>query len=71
MAGIAWLLATVTAVSARWSYEDAYDNVAGGDWYSHAKALEAAGLREQRLQPPPGARHRIAWEPRPNRRTCR
>lgn len=33
MAGIAWLLATVTAVSARWSYEDAYDNVAGGDWY--------------------------------------
>lgn len=27
------LLATVMAVSARWSFEDAYDNVEGGDWY--------------------------------------
>lgn len=27
------LLSTVLAVSARWSFEDAYDNVADGDWY--------------------------------------
>jgi hypothetical protein len=27
------LLSTVVAVSARWSFEDAYDNVEGGDWY--------------------------------------
>lgn len=27
------LLSTLLAVSARWSFEDAYDNVADGDWY--------------------------------------
>lgn len=29
----AWLLTTVLSVSARWSFEDAYDNVEGGAWY--------------------------------------
>jgi len=31
--GIGWFFATVLAVSARWGYEDAYDNVADGAWY--------------------------------------
>jgi len=30
------LSATAGAVSARWDYEDAYDNVNGGDWYRDA-----------------------------------
>jgi hypothetical protein len=29
----AWLLSTVLSVSARWGFEDAYDNVEGGAWY--------------------------------------
>lgn len=33
---LAWLAVLPLAVSARWSYEDAYDNVADGDWYRDA-----------------------------------
>jgi hypothetical protein len=43
MVGTTWLLATLMAVSARWSFEDAYDNVDGGDWYI-GENNEGAGL---------------------------
>jgi len=57
LAGLAAVAALASAepaaetISARWAYEDAYDNVNGGDWYrdDHNEAALLAWVRRRFL----------------------